>query len=128
MTTFRLSRIALAGALALGLGAAFTVAPALTGTADIAEARGGGGGGGGGPGGGDISSVPSSHDRPTIRGGRGTIAYSNEFPEEEPPVIIIPFPRQGVAPVSAQGPMAACVEQRDAYRSVRVICERGYRR
>lgn len=111
--------LALAGALALGL------TMALAGLADSAQARGGGGGGGAG---GATSSVdvslPTDRGGPPPTGGRGVITYVNEFPDEDRPIIVIPFPRFGRgAPSAAPGYQEACFQ--DQYRpDRRVVCER----
>jgi hypothetical protein len=123
MTKFSISNIALAGALALGLGTATAVAPTMAGLDGIAMARGGGGGGGGGATGADGGiSAPDRLDLPS-RGGRGQIVYTNEFPEDDPPIIIIPFPRRTAAP-TAVGQMEPCY-QNHLRPNARILCERG---
>lgn len=111
------STLALAGALALGLGLAFTS------LADVAHARGGGGGGGAGGATGGIDIVtPVDRSVPAPTGGRGVTTYTNEFPEDDPPIIVIPLPRRSSAP-QATGQMEPCY-QNHLRPDARILCER----
>jgi hypothetical protein len=124
MTKFSISNLALAGALALGLGTAMAVAPTLAGLDGVAMARSGGGGGGGAGGATGADSGIQAPDRIDLppRGGRGQIVYTNEFPEDDPPIIIIPFPRRSAAP-TAVGQMEPCY-QNHLRPNARILCER----
>jgi len=77
-TTFKSLTAAFALTLALGGGLTITSAFVLDAPATARDAGGGGGGGGGGAGGSD--------------GRNPSVAFSQEFPEDPPPVIIIPRP------------------------------------
>jgi hypothetical protein len=123
MSKLRLSNLALAGALALGLGTALTVAPSFTGLDSVAYARGGGGGGGGGGGSGGFG-TPERDITPPVRT-RGQVVYVNEFPEDDPPIIIIPFPTRGRA-AAVPATLDPC-QLNQARPSARIACERASR-